>query len=1061
LLSGINNAPFHRHQEEQTTLRIYEGQVVGLLAMMLRPKITYNLILPNDIASSLEDLRAALLSKTDAQLATMDLLVRLWTRPWPKTSSGDVTDPTIRYIVLHCLCRDGSFIEPKLVTGVFAKFEYCMRGTFLSQTNHLVNQGLHASVEEAAQSLAPWHREKVESTFNSIRSLQHRASAIAFATQSMPRIWWTDRNTFKSMLYKGHPVHFDDFKTVFLNLETDAVNIWENDILCGLELNVVYNLLSDDLTDREVGYSMFSDPRNNIFLDRDRLMRGVLHSPELRKKFVTGINRDGFPIWSKIALRGWLYSYAKHHGIHLVRTEMLGGAPGRLTELTAMLYNNSKTDTRHMFRLDNHLAMLRKYQKGSAITGQDKTIPHSMDAFTADMTIQDIALARPFAELAVSICFPGNKEYAEMYQHFMWVNNTKLFTTADISTIMSSYTLDVIGMSITVNPWRHISCAFKRKLCPRLSELTQEDELDNITALQAGRSRATENRIYGLTPDALLGASEDILPLYLDASTDWQIEFGIVPGGACISYRDAKAACFDKLAGAKAFKVSQDLPVGNRLCEERIAELVFAKLKAILPITNPATIHDAVITHSVADYVSPASPALSYVPDTTLDGLQADLDGLGLSSAMPTRSPSPTMADNDDDVDVALSGLRQALNNPMASWRSDEQRTAVKAVLALQSDVLAVLPTGSGKTMLCIIPSLVEDMITVVVLPLKSLITDYIRKLSSSKIPFEHFKGCGSRSISGRVNLVLVSIDVARTPHWKECLAHLHQRKKVARLVFDEGQFAVTGNDFRNPLKDVYEIRSIPMQLVIMSGTIPPKSEPEIMASFNLAPNTLVIRTCTDRPELEYVVHSRCSTNQQVADNVEALVIEQLSHFEQRDRILIFVPYLSNGRELATQLGCDFYGGGKGFSDMERETMYHRWIQGRTKVMVCTSAFGAGNDYSHTRLVIHAGTPLEMIGFVQEMSRGGRDDQHAACHVFPRGNTKPVVPPNSLDHKGTAAVYDFVYGLPDCLRYKITLFSDGIGVRCSEKPGSYRCGQCKSMHLSPCRAPDVLMVPSQ
>jgi hypothetical protein len=51
--------------------------------------------------------------------------------------------------------------------------------------------------------------------------------------------------------------------------------------------------------------------------------------------------------------------------------------------------------------------------------------------------------------------------------------------------------------------------------------------------------------------------------------------------------------------------------------------------------------------------------------------------------------------------------------------------------------------------------------------------------------------------------------------------------------------------------------------------------------------------------------------------------------------------------------------------------------------MVCTSAFGVGNDYPHTRFVIHAGNPFEMIGYIQEVARAGRDKEMATCILVP------------------------------------------------------------------------------
>jgi len=64
---------------------------------------------------------------------------------------------------------------------------------------------------------------------------------------------------------------------------------------------------------------------------------------------------------------------------------------------------------------------------------------------------------------------------------------------------------------------------------------------DDVEALQVGHMRATENRIYGLSTQSLAGAVEDVLPLYLQASTRWQQCCKVMPGGSGLPYRQARS----------------------------------------------------------------------------------------------------------------------------------------------------------------------------------------------------------------------------------------------------------------------------------------------------------------------------------------------------------------------------------------------------------------------------------------------------------------------------------------------------------------------------------------
>ena len=76
--------------------------------------------------------------------------------------------------------------------------------------------------------------------------------------------------------------------------------------------------------------------------------------------------------------------------------------------------------------------------------------------------IQDLALTRPFAEIAAYICYPDKPEIKEMYQTHLFVNNTRLFDTDQLSATMERESIASLGFGLGVNSWQHISTELRK-----------------------------------------------------------------------------------------------------------------------------------------------------------------------------------------------------------------------------------------------------------------------------------------------------------------------------------------------------------------------------------------------------------------------------------------------------------------------------------------------------------------------------------------------------------------------------------------------------------------------
>ncbi|KAJ3834448.1 P-loop containing nucleoside triphosphate hydrolase protein [Lentinula raphanica] len=339
---------------------------------------------------------------------------------------------------------------------------------------------------------------------------------------------------------------------------------------------------------------------------------------------------------------------------------------------------------------------------------------------------------------------------------------------------------------------------------------------------------------------------------------------------------------------------------------------------------------------------------------------------------------------------------------------------------------------------------------TIVAIPLISLLHDYERRLSTLRIPYHIFKD-GHLNVYTTPSLILVSSDLAVRQAFRSAVKSAHAIKPVGRFIYDEGQLAVTDSDYRNPLRDAQEFRCVDAPLIIMTGTAPPPSVPIMAERFGLVSPYLIARGCTDRPELCLILETQRSVGDILSRTVE-LVNDFLETMANDERIMIFVPTLAAGQSIAECLYTTLYSGDKEITP-DRNTIYDDWIAGTHKVIVGTSALYAGNDYPHVRMVIFAGTPGDMTGTFQGITRAGRDGTMSHCYILPTKHAKAKFNGYGVtDYAGNAKIVALCNNTPiTCLRFQFTHWCDHAGVLCKDSNNGLgvKCSSCLALAGKP------------